>query len=204
MWITRAPGARKQKSCVPHGYNDQVTDSSWSLDATRGDLLVRTDVGGPAAKMGHRLTIAMRSWRATVEWRGSKAVAARLDVDLDSLEVLKGEGGVTPLSGPEKLLVRANALKSLGARKYPKVTFSATDITEVPGGYRLAGTLEIHGTARPQSVDLHTEERDGTSVMSARVPITQSDYGIKPYSLMMGTLKVADVVTVEFTGAHPK
>lgn len=204
MWITQAPGGREQKSCGPHGYNHRVTESSWSLDATCGDLLVRTDVGGPAARMGHRLTIAMRSWRATVEWRGPKPVAARLDVDLESLEVLKGEGGVTPLSGPEKLLVRANALKSLGAKKFPTVTFSTTDITEVPGGYRLTGTLEIHGTARPQTVELHTEDRDGTSVMSTRVPVTQSDYGVKPYSLMMGTLKVADVVTVEFTGAHPK
>ena len=65
--------------------------------------------------MGHRLTIAMRSWQATIQWDGDEPVSAELTVDVGSLEVVRGEGGVTPLSGPEKILVRSNALRSLGA-----------------------------------------------------------------------------------------
>lgn len=40
--------------------------------------------------------------------------------------------------------------------------------------------------------------------MSAKTGITQSDFGVKPYSLLMGSLKIADEVTIEFTGNHPK
>ena len=39
--------------------------------------------------------------------------------------------------------------------------------------------------------------------MTARVTVTQSEFGVKPYSLMMGALKVADAVTIDFAGTHP-
>ena len=58
-----------------------MTESSWTLTAADGELQVLTGVGGPAAKMGHRLTIAMASWQAGVTWRGTKPVAADLVVE---------------------------------------------------------------------------------------------------------------------------
>jgi polyisoprenoid-binding protein YceI len=181
-----------------------VTDTAWTLTAAEGELQILTGVAGPAAKMGHRLTIAMASWRADVQWRGKQPTAVELVVDVDSLQVIKGEGGVTPLSGPEKGVVRSNALKSLNVKKYPQITFSAQDITQTATGYRLAGTVEIHGTSRPQTVDLAVEESGGGWVMSASTPVLQTQFGVKPYSLFVGSLKVADEVNVRFTARHPK
>ncbi len=74
--------------------------------------------------MGHRLTIAMTRWQATVNWEGGEPVTAELVVDTDSFEVLRGEGGVKGLSGPEKAVVRSNALKSLNASRFPEIRFS--------------------------------------------------------------------------------
>jgi polyisoprenoid-binding protein YceI len=181
-----------------------VTESSWTLTAADGELQVLTRVSGPAAKMGHRLTIAMASWQAGVTWRGKTPVAADLVVEVDSLQVLKGEGGVTPLSGPEKMVVRSNALKSLDVKKYPQIRFSADDIAKTDAGYRMTGTVEIHGKSRPQVVDLEVDDHGGTWVMSAQVPVVQTQFGVKPYSLFMGTLKINDEVTVKFTARHPK
>ncbi len=181
-----------------------MNDTSWSLDPGCGELDILTGVAGPAAKMGHRLTIVLRSWQANVQWRGPKAVAAELTVDLDSLEVVRGEGGVTPLTGPERSVARLNALKSLNAKKYPQVRFTAEDITETDDGYRLVGSVEIHGTSQPQTVDLTIADRGQEWGLSTRIPLTQSAFGIKPFSLMMGTLKVADEVTLEFSATHPK
>lgn len=180
-----------------------MTDS-WTLTAADGELQILTDVGGPAAKMGHRLTIAMASWQATVGWRSGKPVSAELVVDVDSLQVLKGEGGVTPLSGPEKVVVRSNALKSLDVKKHPKIRFHADGVAKTKGGYRMTGEVEIHGTAHAQVVDLEVRDDGGVWVMSAQVPVVQSAFGVKPYSLLMGTMKVADEVTVRFTARHAK
>ena len=181
-----------------------MAKSAWSLDPSSGELLIRTATAGPAAKMGHRLTIAMRSWEGSVQWRDTSPVAAELTVAVDSLEVLGGEGGVTPLTAPERAVARSNALKSLDAKKYPQIRFASDEITRTGEGYRLSGTVEIHGTERPQTVDVTVTDKGDRWSMSARVPITQSDFGIKPYSLMMGALKVADEVTVEFTGTYSR
>lgn len=34
--------------------------------------------------------------------------------------------------------------------------------------------------------------------------VSHADFGVKPYSLMMGAMKVADEVAVSFRAEHPK
>ena len=46
-------------------------------------------------------------------------------------------------------MVRANALKSLDAKKYPTITFRADTVVKTETGYRLEGILQIHG--RPET-----------------------------------------------------
>ncbi len=46
-----------------------------------------TGVAGPAAEMGHRLTIGVPSWQASVQLaRHGMPTAAELTVDIDSLQ----------------------------------------------------------------------------------------------------------------------
>jgi polyisoprenoid-binding protein YceI len=175
-----------------------VTDI-WTIDVSDGELLIHTGVAGRASKMGHRLTIAMRRWQATVRWSDGAPVAAQLTVDVDSLEVLRGEGGLTPLSGSQKILVRSNALRQLGAGRFPEICFDADSIDRSRDGYRLAGTLQIHGKTRPQVIDLRTEDLGEVWRLSSQAVVRQSDFGVKPYSLLMGSLKVTDDVTILFT-----
>jgi polyisoprenoid-binding protein YceI len=181
-----------------------VTGVVWALDAPDGELLLRTGVTGRAARMGHRLTIAMRRWQATVYWVGTEPVAAELAVETDSFEVLRGEGGVKGLSGPEKTLVRSNALRSLDASRFPAIRFTAETIDKTDDGYRLTGMLQIRGKSRAHVIDLHTEDLGDSWRMSAESAVRQSDYGVKPYSLLMGSVRVADDVTVSFTAVHAK
>ena len=100
-----------------------MTARAWTLDASDGRLLVHTGVTGRAAKMGHRLTIAMNSWLATVRWSSGEPAEAELTVEVDSLQVLDGEGGVKALSGPEKALSQSNALRALDADHFPQIRF---------------------------------------------------------------------------------
>jgi polyisoprenoid-binding protein YceI len=178
--------------------------AEWSLDGSDGDLLIRTGVDGPAAAVGHRLTLAMRDWQATTRWNAARLVGAMLTVEVGSLDVVRGEGGVTPLSGPEKILVRRNALRSLDAKRYPRITFEANGIDQTDDGYRLTGTLTILATSREQVVDVRTDDQGTNWWLSSDTTVRQSDFGIKPYSQMLGALKVADDVVVSFTAKRGK
>jgi polyisoprenoid-binding protein YceI len=177
----------------------------WTLDGSDGDLMIRTGVAGPAAAMGHRLTLAMRQWRATVRWDGGgEPVGATVIVEVGSLEVIRGEGGVTSLSGPEKILVRGNASRSLNAKRYPRITFEANAIDKTDEGYRLTGTLTIRATSREQVVDVRADDRGTNWWLSSETAVRQSDFGIKPYSQLLGALRVADYVVVSFTAKCAK
>ncbi|WP_414687414.1 YceI family protein [Mycobacterium sp.] len=176
----------------------------WTIDASDGELLIHTGVAGRAAKMGHRLTIAMKRWQATVTWSDGEPAAAQLEVDVDSLEVLHGEGGLTPLSGPEKIVVRSNALRQLGAGRFPQIRFDADTVDQTRDGYQLAGTLQIRGKTRAQVIDLRTDDLGDVWRLSSQTVVRQSAFGVKPYSLLMGSLKVADEVTVSFSAQRAK
>ncbi|MDT5009550.1 MAG: hypothetical protein QOH57_1167 [Mycobacterium sp.] len=176
----------------------------WTLDGADGQLLITTGVAGRAARMGHRLTIAMNSWRAVVEWIDDKPSSVSLDVDVDSLEIVRGEGGVTALSGPEKALARSNALKTLDAKRFPAVRFRGDDMEATPDGYRLQGTLEIHGTVRPYIVELRVNESADAWAMTCEAQVRQSEFGVKTYSMFLGSMKVADEVTVAFAARRSK
>lgn len=154
--------------------------------------------------MGHRLTIAMTRWQASVNWAGPQPASVHIAVETDSFDVLRGEGGVKGLSGTEKTLIRANALKSLNASRFPEIRFTADVIEKIDDGYRLTGELEIRGTSRDHVIDLRTEDLGDSWQIAGESTVRQSDYGVKPYSLLMGSVQVADDVTVSFTAVHPK
>ncbi|MGZ8749014.1 MAG: YceI family protein [Mycobacterium sp.] len=176
----------------------------WTLDASDGQLLIHTGVTGRAAKMGHRLTIAMTAWRATVRWSSDEPIEAELTVEVNSLQVLKGTGGVKALSAPEKSLARSNALKTLDAELFPQIRFWAGDIEKSDDGYRLTGTLEIHGVVNERAIDLRVEDIDDAWRLSCEADISQTDFDIKPYSMLLGAMKVVDSVTVSFTAERAK
>lgn len=154
--------------------------------------------------MGHRLTIAMSRWHAAVSWDGSRPVSAELVVEVDSFEVLRAEGGVKALSGTEKALVRSNALKSLNASRFPEIRYTADVIEQTDDGYRLTGMLKIRGAAREHVIGLRTEDLGNAWRISGETTVRQTDYRVKPYSLLMGSVQVADDVSLTFTAVHAK
>lgn len=179
--------------------NDNAT---WTLSASDGELLLHTGVTGTAARVGHRLTIAMRSWDATMYWQGHGAsaqpVKAELTIDVNSFEVVRSEGGVTPLSGAEKALVRTNALKLLRARRFPQARFVSADFERDGDTVRMHGALEFFGQVRDHTLEVRI--KDG--VVSGETVVRHSDYGIKQYSMLIGAMKVADDVRVTFRAEH--
>lgn len=173
------------------------------LDQSHGTVQLRTGVTGRAARFGHRLTIGMTRWRGVVTIDGDRPTAVDLRVDVDSLEVQHGAGGAKGMSGPEKAIARGNALRSLDSAAYPEIRFLAAQVTTSEAGYRLSGVLTIRGVAQALTVDLTTTRRGEQLQLSCEATVVQTDFGIAPYSLMMGSLKVADEVGVSFAATYP-
>lgn len=93
--------------------------------------------------------------------------------------------------------------KALKAETNPEIRFELKsyqvgDRTEEGTRVRATGTLTIAGTTRPVEMDgLVTPTATGLRVRGQK-EIRMTEYGVKPPKLMLGTLKVADPVTVHF------
>lgn len=173
--------------------------ADWHFDPACATLQVHTDVDGAAGRFGHRLTIVIRTWQATVTFADDETpTAMSLTAQLDSLHVEHGTGGVTPLTPPERAVARSNALKTLGVRRFPTVNYQSDTISPTATGYRLAGVLSLHGRSHDQVVDVDVAQRDEVWSLTSTSEVSQRDFGIKPFSMMMGAMRVADVVTVTF------
>jgi len=141
------------------------------------------------------------SFQSHVEATGPTAVSA----------VLAGEKGVSgvELTIPIAQLDCGNGTmtdhmrKALKATENPEIVFhlSSYDLAKAADGVQatLNGTLNLGGVEKPIVVNADVKEgADGALHVVGVHEIMMKEYGLKPPSLMMGTMKVNERVKVRF------
>ena len=173
------------------------------LGPSNATLSVHTARAGVAAKAGHDLVLEARRWWGSLtldpdDEGGGSGSRLELRVDADGLEVRAATGGVKPLTESDRDAITDNlARKVLHTDHHPEIHFASTAIEPAGrGAYSVAGDLALAGTTRPVRFELEVTEEAGGTVLRASAAIDQSDFGIKPFSALMGTLKVADRVEI--------
>jgi polyisoprenoid-binding protein YceI len=164
-----------------------------SLGPGNGSLQVRTYREGVAAKAGHDLIIEVTRWDATVTVADDPGGwSIELNADPRSLEIREGLRGVKPLTDKDRAEIRKNIdEKILGGSP---IQFRSSGVRADGGaGLTVDGELTMAGSTRPVTAQLSVE--DGGAI-SGTIPVTQSQWGIKPYRGLMGALKVRDDVEV--------
>jgi polyisoprenoid-binding protein YceI len=87
--------------------------------------------------------------------------------------------------------------KALKQTEQPTIEFTLESYTLDPSG-TLTGKLQIAGQEKPIQFPV-TITDDGTSVrVQGSKAINMKEWGVKPPSLMMGTMKVKEMVTINF------
>lgn len=164
-------------------------------DAT---LTLRTARAGMAARAGHDLVIEARRWRATLELDQGAPTQLRTWIDAGSLEVVEGTGGVKPLTDADRAEIgRTIAAKVLDVARHPEITFASSAVVPAPGGgWRIAGRLTLVGVTNPLEISVTARPGPDATRLDAETVVRQSSFGIRPYTAMMGALKVADAVAV--------
>jgi len=156
-------------------------------------LIVRTYREGLAASVGHDLTLEITDWSADLTANDVTAT-----IDLSTLVVRTGTGGVKPLSDRDRRDIANNARKAMDTDHNPTARFVSTKVTPADGGGTIEGTLTLHGKDNPFTLQV-TETEPGH--YRATGTLRQTDYGIKPHTAFFGALKLADQVEIEVEAA---
>jgi polyisoprenoid-binding protein YceI len=175
---------------------------SYTLGPDVGRVRLRTTRVGPAARVGHDLLLAVNAWSGELTVGADhEDLRLALRLDLRSLEVVAGTGGVTALSSDDRRDISRNALRLMEVGPYPTATFSATGPAATEAGGRLQGTLTLRGRSGPVQLVV---EQVGPRAWRGTATVRQSAFGIKPYSAFFGALRLADPVVVEAELALPE
>ena len=142
------------------------------LRATRFEISIDGDVARGAAEV--------RSIVATVDPGSLSVICARKD----------GRDAPRTLSGRDKRkIVKYITNDVLHPQRYPVVRFESQEV----GNETIVGQLSLHGEKRPVRWTLHAD----SSGFRAQTRIHQPNFGIKPFTAMLGALAIKPDVTVE-------
>jgi polyisoprenoid-binding protein YceI len=93
--------------------------------------------------------------------------------------------------------------KALDVKTYPTIAFALRSYDLVRSAESVAvtltGTLTIHGTPQPVTLQAQaTGSADGMLHLTGLYELNMKEYGVKPPSLMLGTMNVREKVKVRF------
>lgn len=179
-----------------------LTEGSYRLGPAEGRLLLRTFRTGLGSRIGHDLTIEVVDWDGVATVREDRAQSEiTVRVNVDSLEVREGTGGLKPLTDGDRAEIKKRMReKILQTRSHPQITFAASRFRGTPADLWVEGSLTILGTSRPLAIHASVQDAEPPRVRG-QAQVVQSEWGIKPYSAFFGALALRDAVDIDFDAA---
>ncbi|MFT3842849.1 MAG: YceI family protein [Myxococcaceae bacterium] len=158
-------------------------------DASNAQLFIYTFKEGALAAIAHDLKLTLGRFEIDAE---GDTVTATFDATTIKVVCPRKDGRDNPGVLPQMLYgeIEKNAKNDvLEVGKHASVKFKSTVITESD----VRGELTLHGKTAPVT---GTRSDDATH-RGVSIRFDQRDFGIKPYSAMLGTLKIKPEVVVE-------
>jgi polyisoprenoid-binding protein YceI len=176
------------------------------FDASQAECLVFTFKEGLLSAVAHDLQLEATQLQLEVD---DQAQSLSLRVEASSLRVRSAmhDGQPAPqlLSASDRQKIeRTIVAEVLDAARFPTIEFRSTSIQPAGEGFAVVGQLTLHGVTR--EVQVVTQAGAGRQV--AELALQQPAFGIKPYSALLGALKLRPEVRVRLTlpwsaAAHP-
>lgn len=171
------------------------------FDASTAECLVFTKRAGLLAGVGHDLKLRVERFEVAIQPDG---IRGRFDPSSLRVVCARASGQDAPgaLSERDRREIEATAVREvLDAGRHRWIEFRADPpVLAGAAGIRLEGMLALHGRERPLTVDVR---RAGDRAV-AMASIHQPDFGIRPYTAMLGALRVSPDVGVRLTAPWPE
>jgi polyisoprenoid-binding protein YceI len=171
------------------------------FDESNAECLVFTFKEGILSAVAHDLKIRVQRFRIDVD-EDAGTVDARFDAAALRVVCAMRDGAESPgtLSADQRREIEQNIVRHvLRPDAHPEIRFVSTSVDEAGDGFRVHGELALSGRRRP--VDVALVREPGRYVATARVH--QPDFGIRPYSALLGALKVKADVEVRVVVPYP-
>lgn len=179
---------------------------TYAIDGAASDIHWLVYKAGTLERLGHNHVISVPTPKGSVtldprnESNSSFSIeipVSDLVVDQPDLRKPLGEAFASVPSAEDIAGTRKNMLSDrvLQAEQHPTIKITGTGPLGAPGSQQLKMTVELLGRTIPLTVP--TKITIGPDAVDAegQFELTHSDLGMKPFSVMLGALQVADKMT---------
>ena len=185
----------------------------WTVDPSTGYFRVVLLKEGLLGGLGHDHVVEVRGARGSVEI-GDSTGSVHLDIDAASADIDQASGraeegfkkDVEP-GDRDKIRAGMRGPKGLDVARFPKIAFDSTVVERVEnlkGTWEVTGIFSLHGSTRALEFPVILAERPGGYWAYGYARIRPSEYGIKPFSVLGGLIRVSDEAVVRFNlGLRP-
>jgi polyisoprenoid-binding protein YceI len=177
------------------------------IDSSTGTLLVLLEKEGPLRALGHDHVVRAPAFDGSVELSSGSAQLA-LTIDAQALTIDRPEErraqnwSAIAQSDLPKIAASMQGPSGLDVLRFPTIRLVSQSIEPVEGEkdtWLVTGHFTLHGAT--QTVDFPVVMTDGLGGrwFSGYVRLRPSDYGVKPFSMFLGGLRVKDEAVVRFS-----
>jgi YceI-like protein len=171
----------------------------FEVDTSRSIVIIEVRRAGTLANLGHDHVVASHDLRGYIAPREGRAdvymAVAELSVDDPALR--KAAGFETEPSAADIAGTRSNMLtRVLHADEHPFVVARVTGLHAETTPRSV--TLTLNGVSRVHDVQAAIAVTDREVRVKGNTEILQTEFGIRPFSILGGALQVADALTVRF------
>jgi polyisoprenoid-binding protein YceI len=172
----------------------------YRIDAKQSQFLVQAFAEGMLSMFGHNPSIAICGFGGDARCVPETLQQASL-LMLVQASSLAVTGKVSEKDRAE--IERAMRADVLEIARYPEIVFMSKSIAASPSSQghfqaRITGSLTLHGVTRDEQIDARVTVNGNALRARGEFQLRQSDYNIKPVSVMGGTLKVKDELKFSF------
>ncbi len=176
---------------------DSSSAIAYDVDVAASRLQVKTYKGGLLSGLGHSHVVRATDFDGVIRFDPKDPKKSSIDV---SVPVKKLElADEVSDSDRKKILSNMHkyVLKTERAKKNETIRFVSTKFDPVEDGFEVTGNLTLAGVTKPVKVEMRVRRGRTSIKTSTKFDIKQTDFGIKPFSAALGTIRVANRVSFD-------
>jgi polyisoprenoid-binding protein YceI len=204
LWVNPLGGEGRAAS-LPGGPGRSGAGSApvtFRLVPAESRFRVRVAKAGALRFLAHDHTMGVQSFRGEVTVAEDRYEEARLELDVDapSIVVLDEKIG----EGDRAKITRSMHEEVLQSARYPIIRFRSREVRLRPSRQdrqvevEVTGSLTLRGVTREIRLPVTVTRTPRELRAVGSYPLTQTEFGIAPYSTAGGTIRVKDVVVLEY------
>ncbi len=202
--VTRPPVVEEQRPAgFPDGYYQQLSQRGGDvlrIDPSLSLVVIEVRRAGSLANLGHDHVVASHDVRGYVAPTEARAdFYLRLDQLVVDEPDLRAEAAFDTQPTPSAIAgTRENMLRKLDAEQHPYAVISVERVIVDAAGTQLHVSIALNGVTRAMQIPVKIEKAADGLTVTGRVAVTQTEFGITPFSILGGALQVQDQVDIRF------